>query len=278
MKISQGVQYCLEYHGTNSRKNTLRSAEFVLSRFNKEFGDREMNSITSDEVLTFLTELTEGKKQTTKRSRYAALSSFFNLMKEIFDANLTNPCGVPMLRKVFRPAKIIHWKILGKDVVDEIIFRTLKPRNRLMLELMARGGMRVSEVLKLTPGDVDGRKLTLRDPKSGKQTEVVFIPQKIADRLNTFIEQREIEPGKRIFPLTYQGARAMVQKAGKLVNIHLRPHDLRRHAATHASRSGTPLEVVSKIILRHVNLSTTQRYLGKISETEALKWIENVYS
>ena len=278
MKISQGVQYCLEYHRTNSKKNTRRSAEFVLKQFDEKFGDREIGSISSDEILAFLTDLTEGKKQTTKRSRYAVLSSFFNLMQEIIDPELKNPCRVPMLRKVFRPAKIIHWKILEKDVVDEIIFRTLKTRNRLMLELMARGGMRVSEVLKLTPGDVDGRKLTLRDPKSGRRNEVVFVPQKVADRLKTFIEQKDIEPGKRLFPLSYQGARAMVQKAGKLVNIHLRPHDLRRHAATHASRSGTPLEVVSKIILRHVNLSTTQRYLGKISETEALKWIENVYS
>ena len=66
-------------------------------------------------------------------------------------------------------------------------------------------------------------------------------------------------------------------KAGKLVGIHLRPHDLRRHAATYASRSGVPLEIVSKIILRHSNLSTTQIYLGRISDSEALKWIETIY-
>jgi hypothetical protein len=30
--------------------------------------------------------------------------------------------------------------------------------------------------------------------------------------------------------------RMMVVKAGKLVGIHLRPHDLRRHSATYASR------------------------------------------
>ncbi len=69
----------------------------------------------------------------------------------------------------------------------------------------------------------------------------------------------------------------MVNKAGKMVNIHLKPHDLRRHAATFASRAGTPLEIVSKVILRHANLSTTQRYLGKVSDTEALRWIENLY-
>jgi integrase/recombinase XerD len=70
----------------------------------------------------------------------------------------------------------------------------------------------------------------------------------------------------------------MVIKAGKAVGIHLRPHDLRRHSATFASRSGVPIEIVSKIILRHSNLSTTQRYLGKITDTEAMKWIESLYS
>jgi integrase len=54
-------------------------------------------------------------------------------------------------------------------------------------------------------------------------------------------------------------------------------YDLRRHAATYASRSGVPIEVVSKVILRHANLSTTQRYLGKISETEAMNWTDNLY-
>jgi len=63
-----------------------------------------------------------------------------------------------------------------------------------------------------------------------------------------------------------------------LVGVHLRPHDLRRHAATYASRAGVPIEIVSKIILRHAILSTTQLYLGKISETEAMRWMENLYT
>jgi len=62
-----------------------------------------------------------------------------------------------------------------------------------------------------------------------------------------------------------------------LVGIHLRPHDLRRHAAKFASRSGTPIEIVSKVILRHSNLSTIQRCLGKITNVEAMRWIENLY-
>jgi len=147
-----------------------------------------------------------------------------------------------------------------------------------MLELMARGAMRIGEVLKIVPADVSERKILLREPKSGRQHEIIFIPQKIADRLKEYIKAENIGPQERIFPICYETARLIVMKAGRLVGIHLRPHDLRRHAATFASRSGVPLEIVSKVVLRHSNLATTQIYLGKISDTEALKWIENIYS
>ena len=69
----------------------------------------------------------------------------------------------------------------------------------------------------------------------------------------------------------------MVKKAGELVGINLRPHDLRRHAATYASRAGTPIEIVSKVILRHANLATTQRYLGKVTDLKAMRWIESLH-
>ncbi|MFO7601193.1 MAG: site-specific integrase [Candidatus Desulfacyla sp.] len=78
--------------------------------------------------------------------------------------------------------------------------------------------------------------------------------------------------------MCYEFARTMVKKAGDRVGIRLRPHDLRRHAATYASRSGVPIEIVSKVILRHANLSTTQIYLGKVPDTEAMRWIENIYA
>jgi integrase len=153
----------------------------------------------------------------------------------------------------------------------------MEPRNRLILELMARGGMRIGEVLKLTRGDIQGRKLILREPKSGKEREFVFIPQKVADRLKKYADENCPNADDRIFPISYQAARIMVFKAGKMVGIHLRPHDLRRHSATFASRSGVPIEIISKLILRHSNLSTTEKYLGKISDTEAIRWIENIY-
>ena len=86
--------------------------------------------------------------------------------------------------------------------------------------------------------------------------QVVFIPQKLANRLYGYTIRICKDPNDRIFTISYEATRTMVVKAGKMVGIHLRPHDLRRHAATYASRSGVPIEIISKVILRHANLST----------------------
>jgi hypothetical protein len=139
-----------------------------------------------------------------------------------------------------------------------------------MLELMARGGMRVSEVLKLTPNDILDRKLILNDTKSDKEQELIFIPQKVADRLKEYIKEKDIEPQQRIFPISYNAARIMVQKAGEMVGDSFK-----------AARSASLLRII-RISQRHPDRDRfkdpappcppfdNQRYLGKISATEAL--------
>ena len=246
-------------------------------RFDTTFPNRELESITAEEILSFLNQINPAANQTTKRLRYSLIKAFYNFCKNTFDESISNPCATALLKKMFRDRRGIEWTILEKEVIEEIIFKTENHRDRLILELMARGGMRISEVLKLTAREVEDRKLILHNPKSGKEVEVVYIPQKVAVRLKDYIRNNQITLAQRIFPITYSGARAMVKKAGSVVGIAVKTHDLRRHAATFASRSGTPIEIVSKVILRHANLSTTQRYLGKVSDTEAVRWIENLY-
>jgi len=55
-----------------------------------------------------------------------------------------------MLKKLFREKPSYKWNIIEREAVDEIIFITCKPKNRLMLMLVARCGMRIGVVLKLT--------------------------------------------------------------------------------------------------------------------------------
>jgi len=277
MKIPEAIKFCLEYQKANSKVNTVMNYEFVLGKFGNIYNDRELDSITTEDVLSFLTDLSDGRKQNTKRGRYMTLSAFFNLIINTLQPDMKNPCQSPAARALFRKPKAHQWTILDKDTIDEAIYRTVHNRNRLMLELMARGGMRISEVLGLRPIDINDRKLLLHEPKSGREQELVFIPQKLCSRLENYVRDQNIMADQRIFPLSYAGARKIIVKTGVMLGVKLRPHNLRRHAATYASRAGVPIEIISKVILRHANLSTTQQYLGKVSDLEAIRWIENLH-
>ena len=96
-----------------------------------------------------------------------------------------------MIRKLYRQKVESRWEIIEKETIDEIIFRTTKNRNRLLLELMARGGMRVEEVIELRLKDLQDQKLIRQSPKSGKEHEIVFIPQKVAGRRRDYAHQCE---------------------------------------------------------------------------------------
>jgi len=182
------------------KKNTIESYAETLAKLFYHFGkDRNLAAITSEEILSFLSKITEGAKQQTKHGRYSHLKAFFNFIRTNLDPTIQNPCDAPMLRRLYRPGKPIDWDVVEKETIDEIIFRTTKVRNRLILELMARGGMRVGEVLKLTPGDVNDQRLTIQSPKSGKDAEVVFVPRKVVDRLRAYLKGKAVEPEHRIF-------------------------------------------------------------------------------
>jgi hypothetical protein len=37
-------------------------------------------------------------------------------------------------------------------------------------------------------------------------------------------------------------------------------------------------KIVKKVILSDLNMSMAQRYLGKVTDMEAIRWIENLYA
>jgi integrase/recombinase XerD len=227
------------------KKNTLRNYEFVLDNFQKHFGNKDLSSITFEDIFGFHVQISEGAKQNTQKLRFTLLSAFFNFVKNSLDPNFHNPCDNPILRKFFRAGKAVQLKILEKDVVDEIIFRTLNLRNRWCLNSWSnlyanRRG------LKLTPLDIDDRKAINREPKSGKEAEVVFLPQKVADRLRKYIHEKGNWLYGQDIPDNLCGCELGGKKCWDMLGLNIRSHDLRSHAATYASRSGTPIEIVSK--------------------------------
>ncbi len=54
MKVSQAVDFPLQYHRANSKKNTIKTCEFVRTRFTAQFGKRDLASVSAEDVLAFL--------------------------------------------------------------------------------------------------------------------------------------------------------------------------------------------------------------------------------
>lgn len=119
MKISEAIKFCLQYQKANSKVNTVKNYEFLLGKFGI-YNDRELESITTEEVLSFLTDLSDGRKQNAKRGRYMTLSAFFNLiintlrpdikirvnlpLQEHFSANRKPINGLSLIRtRLMRP-------------------------------------------------------------------------------------------------------------------------------------------------------------------------------
>ncbi len=45
MQISHAIEFCLDYHKTNSKKNSVKTYQFILTRFNESVWKREIDSV-----------------------------------------------------------------------------------------------------------------------------------------------------------------------------------------------------------------------------------------
>jgi integrase/recombinase XerD len=274
MTIREAITLFGYHQRSDLKPRTVQSYHPLLQRLEAQFGDRSFDSIGPDEVYQFLESLTEKLSKSTRRLRYAQLKAFCNFQIEKFNLNLRNPCNAPLLAKAFKTPRPVPRRILDRESVEELIYKAKNLRDRLIVELQARCGLRIGELLKIRVADVSERKLVLRTPKSGKESEVAFMPEQIARRLTEYIQQKNSSPEDRVFPICYSTARAVIKKLAGGLNVVLTPHDLRRYSATHASRNGVPLEIISKVLLRHQDLKTTQVYLGRVTESEAIRWMD----
>ena len=274
MKASIALKIFRDYQKANLKPSTAGGYTYLLDNFEALFGEKDLKSINSEDAYHFLEIITENSSKSSKRHRYSQLKAFFNFVISNYLPDLKNPLDSPFMRKMFPLPKPKQREVISKAIIDEVIFNSQSLRDRLILELQWRCGARVGEVLKIRVKDIDGRKIIVQNPKSGKEGEAIFMPEQVAERLKAYIQEKGLRDEDRIFKLSYATARKMINKLGEKVGIKLKPHDLRRHSATFASRNGVPLELISKVLLRHQNLKTTQLYLGRVSDSEAIRWMD----
>jgi len=152
---------------------------------------------------------------------------------------------------------------LEKEQVDELLkaAKTCSERDYLLLRFMWRTGVRVSEVINVTPKDLEYKNgvVNIRKAKGGRQRRVPLDPDTL-QMLFDYVLARNIPEDRPVFSIKRTQAFNLVKKYGNMAGVKIHPHTLRHSFAIHLVRSGTDLRRV-QLMLGHSSLSITQVYL-----------------
>jgi integrase/recombinase XerD len=146
-------------------------------------------------------------------------------------------------------------------------------RDRAMLELMYAGGLRVSELLDLSVGQLSLEEGFLRVRGKGSKDRLVPVGDAAVHYLGRYLKEGRglLVKGKdsgTVF-LNSRGSRMsrqffwrMVAREAALLGLNnVSPHSLRHSFATHLVEGGADLRAV-QLMLGHEDLSTTEKYLA----------------
>jgi integrase/recombinase XerD len=157
-------------------------------------------------------------------------------------------------------------------------------RNRAMLTLLYRSGLRVSEVLALRPADVnlDAHTVRVLHGKGNKATTRGFHPT-ATDALARWMDTRKGMGRGPLFctlagdPLQAQYVRLMLHRLAAAAGVEKRvhPHGLRHTFAWELEQAGVPVSVISAL-LGHSSIAVTARYLNHLTNHQAVSALEAV--
>jgi site-specific recombinase XerD len=158
-------------------------------------------------------------------------------------------------------------------------------RNRALIVVMWRSGLRVAEALALKPADIDLAAGTVRVLHGkGDRARTVGIDQAAVDVIDRWIQVRRslgIPPSAPLFcviseptkggPLAAAYVREMMKHLARKVGIEKRvhPHGLRHTHAAELAREGVPVHYIKRQ-LGHQSLAVTERYIDHLTPTEVI--------
>jgi integrase len=143
------------------------------------------------------------------------------------------------------------------------ILASLSPENRLACEISLATGLRINDVLALTPQKVRKQRFTIREEKTGK-TRLIRLPKELVNRALACSGQHYVFEG-RLNGRTHRTRQAVfkdLKKSAKNFGVkeNLTPHSLRKvFAVDEFVRSGGNLKRVQKL-LNHDSEAVTMLY------------------
>jgi len=177
--------------------------------------------------------------------------------------------GQPKLAlKLPRPRKEHHLpSVLSQGEVARLLKKARNPKHRALLVLLYSAGLRVGEVVRLKPADLDLERGLVRVSRGkGRRDRYTLLARRAVEAVGIY---RDAYPTvKWLFPgdrrgrhLTTRSVQRVVKKAAAAAGIEKRvtAHTLRHSFATHLLEGGTNLRIIQEL-LGHQSARTTQIY------------------
>jgi integrase/recombinase XerD len=256
-----------KYHGNCKFKTLSNYCATVIAflRFVEQSGKRQLDQLSKQDLEAFIEhEQDRGLKPATLRLRLVCIHSF---LEYLLDAGQVSP---ELLRRKIR-IKLPKALPRAMDPIDVQRLLTVvhDVRDRAMILMMLRTGLRIGEVLTLKVADVHlaERKLLIYEGTKNHIGRVVCLSADAHEALQQwlFIRNPAIEIvfySRRRRPMAYTTARALfIQYLEKAELSHKRYslHSLRHTFATDLLNAGMHLECLQQL-LGHSSLEMTLRY------------------
>ena len=269
--------YRNDINNRNRSSTTETKDNIIDTKILPYFAKKSMNSITAADIRSWQNEVIALRKKDGTPYAETYLHTINNQLKAIFNYAVTyydlqnNPC-----KKV---------SSMGKKQASEMRFLTVDEFSKFLDGIMDKQksyvtfmtlfwtGMRLGEMLALTPADIDFEKRTISitksyqrlgkqdvitPPKTRKSKRIITIPEfLIADLQDYLSSLYEVKDTDRLLPVTKYYLEHEMKRGIKVSGVKkIRVHDLRHsHASLLVEMGFSPLEIADR--LGHEKIETT---------------------
>ena len=271
-------------------RNYLHAIRSFVSWLDGQKKQVRISEVNQSLARDYIIESQQIRSKRTVRNHISALRSFYQFCQSRNYLN-NNPFRNLTLPKLEKKLPVF----LSQDELIQLLEAPLKleissphaemirVRDRIIMELLYGGGLRVSEVVGLNHGDLDLPKSLVRILGKGRKERVVPIPERTSSLLISFRENFCLDASSSSPLFTSFKAQRLTSR-----NVQLRlkkylafcqlpqdvtPHKLRHSFATHLLDNGADLRSVQEL-LGHSSLSTTQVYthvsVGRLKKAHKL--------
>jgi site-specific recombinase XerD len=253
----------------NTLKNDFTTITLFLSYLTK-CGRSELNQIRSADLEAFVEhEQDRGLKIISVSNRLGSLYAFLRYLidRDLADADL-------LRRKIKLKVPDALPRAMDPEDVKYLIEVLVDVRNRAMILLLLRTGMRIGELLNTKLDDVHlaDKKILIYEGEKNRKGRAVCISEDACQALSAWLQKRDPQKqylfyGRGGYGMSYNNARVIFKKYLKQAGLEHKDyslHCLRHTFATELLNAGMRPECLQQL-LGHSSIEMTLRY-GRLSD------------